>query len=228
MNTMPLIRSGDVETIRQAVARDPALPRHKSESGVSIICMAVYLRKDEIAHALASYRQDLDVFEASSMGDLARVRKLIESDPEAINAYSPDGFHPLGYSCFFGRREVFDHLLTQGADVNAPSRNAMQVRPLHSAVAQADPETALRFAQCLLERGALPNVVQQGDFTPLHEAALRGHLSLVCLLLRCGAAPEARSTKGERPLELAERAGHEEVIAILRAAAQQSAAVDVR
>jgi uncharacterized protein len=228
MDPVPLIRSGDVDAIRQAVARDPDFPRHKNESGVSIICMAVYLRKEEIAHVLASYRRDLDIFEASSIGDLARVRKLSEWDPEAANAYSPDGFHSIGYSCFFGREEIFDHLLAHGADVNAPSRNAMQVRPLHSAVAQADPEAALRFAQRLLECGASPNVAQQGDFTPLHEASLRGHLPLVRLLLRYGAAPEARSANGERPIELAEKAGHKEVIAILRAAAQQGAAVDVR
>jgi len=52
------------------------------------------------------------------------VRELISSAPELIDAYSPDGFHPLGYACFFDRRELLELLLHAGADLEAPARNS--------------------------------------------------------------------------------------------------------
>jgi ankyrin repeat protein len=210
------IRAGDAGVVRDAIGRDPALARGRDRNGVSLVCLAVYLRHDGIARLLAATRDDLDVFEASALGDAARVGRLIASDSALVDACSPDGFHPLGYACFFGRREVFEVLLRGGADVEAPARNAMRVRPLHSAVAHADPDLALHLARRLLAAGASPNVVQQEGFTPLHEAALRGHAELVRLLLQHGADATARNAAGRSPGELAHDNGHPAVAALLR------------
>jgi uncharacterized protein len=212
------VRSGDLEAIRAALDANPDLARSRDDSGVSVVCLAIYFGREEVARALAGARDDLDIFEASTLGDHQRVRKLAASDPALVHACSPDGFQPLGYACFFGRREVFQVLLAAGADVESPARNAMQVRPLHSAVAQSDRETALFLAERLLAAGAMANAVQQGGATPLHEAAFRGHAALVRLLLKHGADPGARDSDGRTPGDLAREHGHEEVTALLERA----------
>jgi ankyrin repeat protein len=205
------LREGDDSAIESALHADPALARARDAQGVSVICLSVYLGRESIARRLCETRDDLDIFEASTVGDLARVRALLDAEPALVNAYAPDGFHPLGFACFFGRVEVASLLVARGADLEAASRNAMQVRPLHSAVAQSDPAVALRLAHDLLVAGASPNIAQQGGFTPLHEAALRGHGALVQLLLECGADPLARNADGQRPSDCARDGGHVEV-----------------
>jgi len=209
------IRRGDSSTVRAAVQEDPALARSRDPSGVSVICLAVYFGRDDIAKDLAHTRDDLDVFEASTVGDADRVAELLESSQELVNAYSPDGFQPLGYACFFGRKRLFDLLLDAGADLEAPARNPMQVTPLHSAVAHSDSTIALALAGRLLAAGASANATQQNGFTPLHEAALRGHSALVRLLLEHGANPGARNSEAFTPGDLARQNGHVEVAKLL-------------
>lgn len=135
--------------------------------------------------------------------------------PNSSNAFSPDGFHPLGLAYCFGRGGVFDLLRGRGADLEAPARNATQVRPLHSAAAQRDPAVALDLVRRLLEAGAAPNVRQQGGFTPLHEAAQRGHVEMVALLLAHGADVEVRTDDDKSALDLAREKGRDEVVRLL-------------
>jgi catechol 2,3-dioxygenase-like lactoylglutathione lyase family enzyme len=209
------LRDGDDTSIDSALRADPALARARDAQGVSVICLSVYLGREATARRLCEHRDDLDIFEASTVGDVARVRALLDAEPALVNAYAPDGFHPLGFACFFGRAEVASLLVARGADLEAPSRNAMQVRPLHSAVAQSDPALALRLASVLLEAGAMPNTAQQRGFTPLHEAAIRGHAQLVELLLAHGADPRRRNADGQSPSDCAREGGHVEVARLL-------------
>jgi ankyrin repeat protein len=210
------IRAKDIAAVEAMCAAEPALRHARGENGVSLICLAVYMGQPAIAAALAQGRSDLDLFEACTLGDVARVRALIADDPVAVGALSPDGFHPLGYACFFGHRPLFDLLVAAAADVQAPARNSMRVQPLHSAVATGDEETALYMARTLLHLGADVNAVQAGGFTPLHEAAQRGHAGLVELLLAHGADPAARNEAGADAVEIAAQAGHEAVKARLQ------------
>jgi ankyrin repeat protein len=205
------VRKGDEVEVVTALRGDRGLARVRDASGVSVVCLAVYLGREKLTRLLCAQRDDLDVFEASTAGEVERVRALLDAEPGLANAYSPDGFQPLGYACFFGRLELLELLLARGAQLEAPARNPMQVRPLHSAVAHTDEALALRMARRLLESGASPDVLQQGGFTPMHEAALRGHAPLVHLLLEYGADPLALNADGKRPSDCARDGGHFEV-----------------
>lgn len=70
-----------------------------------------------------------------------------------------------------------------------------------------------------------PSLLNKADArhgaTPLHWAALKGHLGVVRLLLERGAVLEARNAVGETPLTVAERADHRDVAEALRAAGAQ-------
>src|SRR5258706_10015981 len=137
------IRGGeDTSAIEAALRAEPALAQLRDGNGVSVVCLAAYGARWGVARLLCRERDDLDIFEASAVGDSARVATLVRGRPELVNAYSPDGFHPLGYACFLGHAELFEFLLAHGPDLEAPAHNAMEVRPIHGPVAHADPAVA--------------------------------------------------------------------------------------
>jgi len=209
------VTRGDEAAVEAALAAAPRLATARNDAGISAVCLAVYRGQEAIARLICGRRTDLDIFEASVAGDAHRVAQLLDAHPEQLNAFSPDGFHPLGFACFFGRREVFDALLARGADLEAPARNATQVRPIHGAAAHRDPALALELLHRLLAAGASPNVRQQGGFTPLHEAAQRGHAEMVALLRQRGADAAALNDAGKTALDLAREHRHAEVERLL-------------
>ncbi|GGL97506.1 ankyrin repeat domain-containing protein [Deinococcus aerophilus] len=205
------IRANDPERLRTLVRHDHTLLEAVSPLGVSPVLFAVYYGHPELARLLVQEGAPLNVFEAAATGETGRLNEQLDADPALVNALSPDGFTPLGLAAFFGQEEVAALLLSRGADVNALSRNAMQVQPLHSAVAG----NHLRLAARLLEAGAQVNAAQSGGFTPLMEAARNGNAALVETLLAHGATVEATNDDGRRAADLAEEEGHTAVAALL-------------
>lgn len=212
------VRTGDQAQVSGMLAVSPELIETRDETGVSALLLAVYNGHPQIVEELLARTDELDVWEAAATGQVARAAELVTANPELANAYAPDGFTPLGLAAFFGRLEVLALMLQSGAEVNAPSKNPMQVRPLHSAVAHRDPDTALAMANSLLARGAAVNVAQQGGWTPLHQAAAHGYTPIVELLLSHGADPAAESEAGKTPLDMARENGHGDVSVILEKA----------
>ena len=207
------IKMGDRRTVERELAVDPSLA-HGEESGTSVVLLAAYHGRPEIATLLAGRKGDLTIFEAAAVGDLVRVQEHVERDPSLVSAYAPDGFFPLGLAAFFRHAEVADHLIAKGADVRAVAQNPMQVTALHSAVADGGDR---RIAKALITAGADVNAKQRHGWTPLHGAADSGDRELVELLLQRGADPAATHDGGKTALDIARENGHAEVVEVLRA-----------
>ncbi len=205
------VQQGSLEQVTRLLSQDPALASARAENGLSAVLVAAYYRHPELAHLLAERRHDLDIFEASAVGDLERVKSLLGDHPELANAVALDGFQPLGLACFFGHYDIARFLIENGAEVNSPSRNDQKVTPLHSAAASR----SLDIAGLLLDHGADPDARQEGDFTPLHEAAANGQLELVSLLLAHGADINLSQKPGQTALTFAQKAGHQSVVDFL-------------
>jgi len=174
------------------------------ESGGSALLMAVYRGDADAVAAILATGPELNIFEASAVGDVDRVRALVDADPTLARAFAPDGFHPLGLAAFFKHPDVVTLLIAAGADVSAPSRNGMTVTALHSAIAGQDRESTL----ALIAAGADVNRPQQDAFTPLHEAAQNGDREIVDALIAAGADPSSALSDGSRPADLARTHGH--------------------
>jgi ankyrin repeat protein len=156
------------------------------EAEISPILKALYRGDRDEAARLQAESPDLDVFDAAALGDLERLRELLGGDPEAVNAWSVDGFTPLHYAAYFDGPDAVSLLIESGASIETPSRNqefAREARPLHSAVAACRSDVAV----VLLEAGADPNARQHEGFTPLMAAQQSGDLDLAETLIRFGA-----------------------------------------
>ncbi|HEU4431901.1 MAG TPA: ankyrin repeat domain-containing protein [Pyrinomonadaceae bacterium] len=202
---------GDVSKVREMLRADPSLARAKDANGVSVIMKATYYGKKDVVAALLESGVELDVFEAAATGRTERLLELIENDPSLANAYSSDGFTPLGFAVFFAQLEIAAALLNAGADVNLPSRESMKVTPLASAAAAKQTE----IARLLIEHGANVNARAASGHIPLHEAAGNGNVELVKLLIENGADVNAKTDDGKTPLDFAIEYKRSDVISIL-------------
>src|SRR5512141_319780 len=123
------ITAGNYSEVNRQLDARPSLANARDENGLSAVLTAAYYQEPDIAGLLVQRGAELNVFEACTVGELSRVKALVEPQPELINAYAPDGFQPLGLAAFFGHTGIVEFLLKNGAEVNSPSRNAMRVMP---------------------------------------------------------------------------------------------------
>lgn len=206
------ITQGDRERLEALLAERPEAAAARGENGVSAVMLAVYHGRPEMAAAvLAARGEGADVFEAAALGLGERLAGLLDGDPGAVAARSPDGFTPLHLAAFFGRDEAAALLLARGADPGATAANPMRVQPLHSAVAGCHPALVAR----LLAAGAAPDARQEGGFTPLLGAAAAGRADLVDPLLAAGADPALTDDQGRTAADHARDRGHPELAARL-------------
>jgi ankyrin repeat protein len=201
-------------------------------------------RKPELTRLLAPTTGLPGFLEAVKRGDLAGVQRLVAEQPGLVNerdsAFGATGLH---WAALRGHAPVAQLLLERGA--NPQARNKEGETPLQVAerakkqeVVQVLRGTGTRpaasgaTASDLIEaakRGDLPRVrtllaadasllaVTDREFgaTPLHWAALKGHASVVQFLVAQGADTQARNGEGETPLQVAQRAGKKDVVALL-------------
>jgi len=208
------VKKGDRESVDRMLAAEPALIGAKDANGVSAVLLSYYYGKDEVAKALLARRPALDIFEAATVGDADRVRALVTQDKALANAWSTDGFCPLGLAAFFKRPAVAKALLENGADPRVASKPA-GFTPLHSAVADDAGTDVKELVRMLLDAGADPNARSASGGTPLHTAGFTGSMPVTEMLLTAGADPEATDARGLTPLDHARDNSHPEVAAIL-------------
>jgi uncharacterized protein len=171
---------------------------------VSMVLLALYHQRRDVADALLAADPPLDVFAAAAVGRLPRLRELLDREPALANAWAADGFFPLGLACFFRQPEAARLLLEAGADPRAAARNPMRVTALHAAAAAR----LTSVAGLLLDKGAEVDARQQAGYTALHAAAQHGDTELAELLLARGADPALRSDDGLDAAGHARAKGH--------------------
>ena len=206
------IEEGDRDKVEHMLRKTPNLILSKSKKKLSPLMTAMYCHEYELADIILDRMMSLTVFEAAATGKLVHIISNLAHKPELVNAYSEDGFQPIGLAAYFGHAEIVDYLIKAGAEVNSPSKNSLKVAPIQSAVAGGH----LEVTALLLEAGASPNVREAGGYTPLHTAVNNGDVKLVHKLLFGGADLEAKSDKKETPLDMALKSDHQEVVNLLK------------
>lgn len=211
------IQQNDIAQAQALIIQDPTLVNARAASGISMVMLAQYYGRAEIVALLVQHNAQIDLYDASAIGDAERAAGWLAMQPQLANTFSPDGFTPLGLAAFFGHLEIVNILLLHHADPNSASNNPMRVTPLHSAIAGNHYAVAAK----LVEAGANVNAVQADGFTPLMGAAQNGNLQMVELLLAHGADKNARVDKHATQfadltaLDFAKQANAAEIVTLL-------------
>ena len=203
-----LIRTSNIELIREWVAENPGIAADRDPHGISAVLYARYRSNMDIVEALLAANPPLDLFDAAALGVPEVVLEALRDDPENARAWSPDGFTALHLAAYFSQPEVVDLLLAHGAEVRAAARNPMLLTALHSAVAARH----AGITATLLEHGADPNATQAGGWTALHTAAHQGDLPIVEMLLARGADRFLKGDDGRDALAMAREKNHAPVV----------------
>jgi ankyrin repeat protein len=206
------VDAGDVAAVRTLLADEPALASVRGDDGVSALLHARYRSHREVLEALLAADPDMDVFDASALGHVDRLRHRLDEDPGAARALAADGFTALHLAAFFGKAEAARMLLEAGASVLDYGTNDFANQPLHAAAAGRHGEVC----RLLLAAGADVNARQHGGYAPLHEVAASGDIELVELFLSAGADPLATTDGGRTAADVAEAAGHVDIARRLR------------
>jgi ankyrin repeat protein len=212
------IRAGDLAAVKSLVAADSSLASARNDSGISGVLTAVYMGRGEIRDFLIANGAMLELPEAAAVGNLTRVRELIENNCAKADSFSADGFAVVEIAAFLCHLEIVQYLEAHGADINAAATNGSGYNALTAAVTSGH----LAVVQWLLEHGANANYRYSAGYSPLLTAAANGRLDIAKLLLAHGADPHATTSDGKSPLSLATERNHPEVAALFQAQAASS------
>ncbi len=193
------IHDNDRGRVEQLLASDPTLARARNQNGASAVMQARYEGRHELVELLRSKAGDLDVFEAATLGDVARLRSLLANNAALAKAFSGDGFTALHLASFFAQVDAAEELLRAGADPNAMATNPMKVAVINSAAASGRAD----LVKMVLRAGADPNTRQLAGYTALHAAAARDNVEMTQALLDAGADPLLGSDEGRLPADKA-------------------------
>lgn len=213
------IQTGDAAKLKSLLQANSRLVNAPLANGVSPLMLATYYGRNELAEILLQHGAEQDIYVAAARGNAARVRELLDAQPDLLNSFAPDGHIPLGLAAFFGHGAVVQLLLERGAKVNVSSRNAQKVTPLHGAVSRGD----IKITKLLLDKSADANARQERGFTPLFSAAGAGKIELMELLVERGADVNAQSDDGKTSYDIALERKQEKAAEWLKARMSRSA-----
>lgn len=145
----------------------------------------------EVLEHLRSHGAYVDICTAASIGDLDRVRTLLDQNPTLANrvseyvTYYLGSGAPLKNAAARGHLDVVRLLLERGADPNLPEEGiAPHGHALYAAVVGKYHE----IVRLLLERGAFPNPEVESSADALSRALSNGDQQMVELLCSYGAS----------------------------------------
>lgn len=192
--------AGDTPTVARLIGECPAIMAGRDARDLSALHLAAAnghpdtIRKllelgmdlQESDDAGPDYREPLHY--AAENGQTQTVSALLEMGAET-DARDSMGISPLDLACENGHLAIVKRLLQERIDI--VDCDVFGVHSINFAARNQAPE----MIEALLAANANPNVVSDNDWTPIHQAALRGHDQTIRALVAGGADPNGKKVK---------------------------------
>ena len=174
----------------------------------------------------------MELFDAITGGDLARVRELVEADPSLAAARDADGLSAVLTALYHRQREACEALVAAGPELDvleaAALGQANRLRDDPDALSARTPEgfTALHLAaffgggeavRALLAAGAAADgdADNRQRVRPIHSAVAAHDSDAVRALLEAGADPNVQQQGGFTPVQGAAHSDDPELVRLL-------------
>ncbi|XP_020519516.1 ankyrin repeat domain-containing protein 1-like isoform X5 [Amborella trichopoda] len=134
----------------------------------------------------------------AELGDVDQLRHALDNLDGSIDVPLEGGYTALHLTCMLGFLPCVQLLLERGANLEVAS-GLLRMFPLHSACKGGSTEVVEFLINTVPYSEVVKRILNTGDKdgdTPLHLAALGGHLELVPLLVREGASLTAANVEG--------------------------------
>ena len=185
----------------------------------------------------------VNTFVAKSHGDIETIKDLLKKEPALVNCARDwgegDWETGLGAASHVGRKDIAKLLLDSGARIDAFAAAMLGMKGVIAELLKAQKDLhavagphgipllnhaihggddATEVFELLLDAGADVNATDKMQLTPLNAAVHTKNAEQVKELLRRGADPTSKNTKGESVLDIAIRRGNKEVIELIEQA----------
>ncbi|XP_064651998.1 serine/threonine-protein phosphatase 6 regulatory ankyrin repeat subunit C-like [Lineus longissimus] len=169
-----------------------------------------------------SAAQGRSLFEAAVIGDLAKVKRLVDGGAY-VNHCNVDGFTPLHASAQMGHEEVVKLLLENGGEPNTKNKNGQ------TCIGSAAHRGHHDVVDLLIQNGAEVNTrCESRSWNPLGYAVRHGHGKVVEVLIKAGADVQSKDGDDQSPLNAAAQRGNVEIVCCLVAAGADVESTDVK
>lgn len=204
---------GDRDAVRHLLDGDPGLLYARDPHGRTAFALSLLGHHGPVAELLRARGYEPDLHESALALDWERFEALAREAPGRVNSDHPATGPAMVAAALGGAGSSIWHVYAMGG--RPDERGAFGWSALGAALDHPDLATAELTAASLLGNDASAAVAAEGGTTPLHQAASRGSLELVEMLVRKGAVVDARDGAGRTARETAEAAGQRATAALL-------------
>ncbi|KAK6172991.1 hypothetical protein SNE40_016534 [Patella caerulea] len=142
------------------------------------------------------------ICEAIKADDLEKIHVLLNEIPSFnLNQEWEEGVYPIHLACTGLNGDIVNRMIQHGVDVNIPGSDGKTV--LHDICKTEERKSeALEILEILLNSGAVVDVADNMECTPLFHACENDDVKMVKILINKGANVNVQTVSGETPIKV--------------------------
>ncbi|XP_035440783.1 tyrosine-protein kinase Shark [Spodoptera frugiperda] len=191
---------------------DTLIQHYRGDSNGLVTRLSVVCKGQPPPHESRTQGTTNLLHRATEAGDFNVVSQLLACGYRNRDAKNQDGQTAVHIAARSGRDSILAKLIESGATVNV--RDSFGYTPLHYTCQNNLPSTT----ELLITKGNANYQMRHAPTgkVPLHDAAQRGHIECIKVLLKLKAPAHARTLAHDTPADLAKHYGHTECYQLLK------------